>query len=158
MATNLPQDSPYLRTSRHFPINDPKQLAVEINKFNLDVANTVNTRTIGIYPLNKPITGGESWFINSNQQLQNLRQVFKFTAAGNIAHNINNNTVTSVSPNSYGTYTDGTNWYGVIYASSTAIADQVSFFYTPTNIVVLRDAGAPPIVSGYIVLEWLSEP
>lgn len=72
-------------------------------------------------------------------------------------HNINWASIAFISPRSYGTFTDGTNWYGAIYASSTAIVGQVSFYVTPTNIVVLTGAGAPAITSGFINLEWVSQ-
>ena len=36
------------------------------------------------------------------------------------------------------------------------LAGQVIFYVTPTNIVVVADANAPTIVSGYIDLEYLS--
>lgn len=147
--------SPYLRTSRNFP-TEINQLTVEVNKSYVDVANAVNARTIGIFPTNKPSINGESWYISSSRQ-QALRQVYSFKATGNIAHNLNWPSVSYVSPKSYGSFTDGTNWYGCVYASNTAIAGQVSFYVTSTNIVVIAGAGAPAITSGLIVLEWISK-
>ena len=132
-----------------------------MNKSYLDVANAVNNRTIGIYPKNTSAIGGESWFITSQKQ-QNLRQVYTFTAAGNIPHGLNFEFIERFTK-CQGAYTDGTNWYGVIFGSSVAIPGQVSFYITPFtvpgtgNIVVLLGAGAPAITSGTIVLEWLSQ-
>lgn len=147
-------NSSYLRTTRDFPDN-PQALRMELIKMYNDVANGVNSRSIGLYPDTRGAVTGNAWFIQG-QKHQTVRQVYTFTAAGNIAHGLNWNSVIAISPESYGTFTDGTNWYGAIYAGSTAIVDQVSFYVTPTNIVVLAGAGAPSITSGYVVLEWIS--
>lgn len=156
-TTNL-QVTPYLRAQRQFPNDDLKELSNQVDHAYIDIATKVNSREIGIYAVNYPIVTGQSWFIQGqpNKQ-QTLRQMYLFTAAGNIPHGINFSTVYLISPRSYGSFTDGTNWYGAIYASSTLIAGQVSFYVDPTNIVVLQDAAAPVITSGVIVLEWLSQ-
>ena len=150
-------NNPYLRQQRDFPHDDPQALGVELDRSYVDIAQQVNTRTIGIFALNFSIVNGESWYLaGSSQKQQALRQVYLFTGTGNIAHGI-----TAPFPmftsKCYGSFTDGTNSYGAIYASNTAIAGQVSFYITPTNIVVLAGAGAPSITSGLIVLEWLSQ-
>lgn len=153
MTANIPNAAPFLKTSRLFP-SDLAQLTVEVNKAYLDTANAINSRTIGIFPVNVSSITGESWFLNNRRQ-QSLRQVYQFTAAGNIPHNLNLQNISQFS-RCFGSFTDGTNFYGAIYASNVAIAGQVSFFITPTNIVVLSGAGAPAIVSGLVVIEWLS--
>lgn len=154
MSTNVISDSPFLRTSRSFP-EEAQPLAVEINRSYVDIAQKVNDRVIGFFSTNRPAQTGESWFITSQRQ-RSLRQLYLFTAAGNIPHGINWQSVALISPRSYGTFTDGTNWYGAIYASNTAIAGQVSFYVTNTNIVVLSGGGAPVITQGYINLEWVA--
>ena len=153
---NVINQVPYLRTSRNYP-EDLPQLTIEVNKSYVDIANAVNARTIGIYPTLRPAIGGESWFIENNQRQQNFRQVYTFSAFGNIAHMINFNSMSRFTKCS-GAFTDGTNWYGAIFGSNVAIAGQVSFYITPVNIVVLAGGGAPAISSGTIVLEWISKP
>jgi len=155
MTSNISNSAPFLRTSRNFP-QEAQPLAVEVNRSYVDIAQKINDRVIGTFPTNKASVTGESWYLTSSKQ-QSLRQIYPFTAAGNIAHGLNFSSVSQVSPRSYGTFTDGTNWYGAIYASNTAIAGQVSFYITSTNIVVLSGAGAPAITNGTIVLEWLSQ-
>lgn len=155
MSTEVINNSPYLRTTRNFP-TDPQALSVENSRSYLDTAEKVNDRIIGIFPTNRPAITGEGWFLTSRKQ-QSLRQIYTFTATGNIPHNLNWQSVSQISLRSYGTFTDGTNWYGAIYASNTAIAGQVSFYVTSTNIVVVAGAGAPTITSGTIDLEWLSQ-
>lgn len=154
MSSNIVNQVPYLRTSRNFP-QEAQPLAVEVNRSYIDVAEKVNDRVIGVYPTNRPAVNGESWFVTSRKQ-QALRQIYSFTATGSIAHGINWNSVSFISPNSYGSFTDGTNWYGAVYASNTAIAGQVSFYVTNTSIVIVAGAGAPAITKGYINLEWVS--
>jgi len=146
--------TPYMRTSWEFP-PEVGQLSVELSRSHLSIANNMNMRTIGIFPTNKPAIGGESWYFSRDRR-QNLRQIYPFTAAGNITHGLDWNSVYQMTKCS-GSFTDGTNWYGAIYASNVAIAGQVSFYVTNTNIVVLSGAGAPVIQSGTIVLEWISQ-
>lgn len=144
----------FLRTSRSFPA-EPQALSVELSKMYIDIANEVNNRISALYGTTPSITS-ESWFLNGANGRQNtLRQVFTFSAAGSIPHGINPNSISQFTKCS-GEYTDGTNYYGAFFASSVAIAGQVTFYVTPTNLVILADGGAPAIVSGTIVLEWLS--
>ncbi len=153
MSSNFVNQNPYLRTSRNYP-EDPQALTVEVNKSYVDIANAVNQRTIGIFANGRPSVTGESWFFTSQKQ-QSIRQVYTFTSTGNIAHNIPQGSIYKISKSSNGQFTDGTNYYGVIFASNVSIAGQVTFYVTSTNIVVIAGAGAPAITSGYIDLEWL---
>ena len=154
---NFINASPYLRTSRSFP-EDLHHISIEMNKAYIDIANAVNARTIGLFSVSKSSITGESWFYNNNQKHQSIRQLYTFTTVANnmtIAHGLNFSTINSFARN-YGEYTDGTNWYGLISGSSVAIAGQISFFVTPTNIVFKVGAGAPTSTNGLVVLEWLS--
>jgi hypothetical protein len=156
MTTNNFQVSPFLTSQRKFPYENISDLALQSDLAYIDVAQKVNLRTIGIFPTNYPVLTGETWFINGqNLRQQTLRQVYTFTATGNIPHGINFASVSAFTA-PFGSFTDGTNYYGAIYASNVAIVGQVSFYVTPTNIVVIAGAGAPAIVSGIIVLQWLS--
>lgn len=156
MSTNVINQVAYLRTSRNFP-REIDQLTVEVNKSYVDTANAINNRTISLFPTNVPAINGESWFLRNNLRQQALRQVYTFTSTANIPHGI-----TVVDPGQFlrgfGTYTDGTNAYGLIFGSNIAIAGQVSFYITSTNIVFVSGGGAPAVTSGIIVLEWLSQP
>lgn len=157
MATNVLNQVPFLRTSRNFP-EEAQSLSVEVNKSYVDISNAVNNRTIGIFPTNNPVITGESWFVSQNKKQQTLRQVYPFTAAGNIPHNV---PVANISGFSkiYGTFTDGTNWYPLPYVDVVAANNQINVIVTPTNITITAGGGSPPsIVSGYVVLEWLSNP
>lgn len=124
----------------------------QITKINADISRAVNIRDIAIYDTVQSISG-QQWFNPANVQIKRdgFRQVYQFTGAGNIPHGI----VTPTLVTGFGQYTDGTNFYGVIHASSVPIAGQVTFYVTPTNIVVQSGAGAPAITSGVIVLNYL---
>jgi len=156
MATNIINQMPYLRTSREFP-EDLKQLTVEVNKSYVDTANAVNNRTISLFSTTRPAINGESWFLSSNQKQQGFRQVYTFTSTAPIPHRIN-----VVTPSQFircfGSYTDGTNTYGLIFGSTVAIAGQISFYITSANIVFVSGGGAPVPTAGTIVLEWISQP
>lgn len=147
---------PYLRTSREFP-EEIKQLAFEVNKAYVDTSNAVNNRTIGIFPTVRPAINGESWFLTNNQKQQAFRQAYTFTTTANIAHMVTN-VVPGQFMRGFGEYTDGTNTYGLIYGSNVAIAGQISFYITATNIMFLVGAGAPAVTNGTVVIEWLARP
>ncbi len=146
----------FLRTTRNFPFDDVKPLAVECDRTYIDIANAVNSRIIGIFPLNTPILTGESWFIDRNKRQQSFRRVYTFTSSGNIAHGINTTNIYGFT-RIYGTFTDNTNFYPLPYVDVVNASNQISVIVTPTNIVITRGAGAPAIVSGIVVLEWLSQ-
>lgn len=149
-------NAPYLRTSRSF-IEDVHQISVELNKAYLDIANAVNSRTLGLFPSNKPIANGESWFFDRNQKQQGFRQIYSFISTANIPHGIIVDEISAFTKCTGSFVDNGGNWNGLIFASPTAIAGQISFNITTTNIVFHSGAGAPTLVSGIIVLEWLSD-
>jgi hypothetical protein len=146
----------YLRTSRNFPM-EAQALSVEVNRSYVDIANAVNTKIIGIFPVNRSAVTGESWYLNGPvQRQQTLRQVYTFTAAGNIPHGLNLAQLANFT-RIYGTIFDGSVYYPLPYVDATAANNQISVKVTGTNIVITAGAGSPPsITSGLVVLEWLS--
>ena len=153
--SNIINQAPFLRTSREFPAN-LDQLALESNKAYVDVAQCMNERIISLFPTTRPALNGENWFLSGNARQQGLRQVYQFTAAGNIAHGINLSNIFGFTK-IYGTFTDGTNWYPLPYVDVTNVTNQVSVKVTGTNIVITAGGGSPPTISsGLVVLEWLS--
>jgi len=153
---NIVNTVAYLRTSREFP-EELHQLTVEVNKAYIDIANVVNNRIISLFPLNRPAITGENWFLNDKQQT--LRQVYAFTSITAITHNINGSAGFRLGSSTrvFGTYTDGTNDYGLIFGTNGGpIPNQISFYITKTQIIFIKDAGAPALSSGRIVIEWLS--
>ncbi len=152
---NVVNQVAYLRTSREFPEN-ASDLTVEINRAYVDIANAVNNRTISIYPTNRPAITGESWFLIKNQRQQTFRKVFTFVSTASINHQIQVPDINQFT-RCFGSYTDGTSSFGLIYATSVAIAGQISFYLTSTQIIFEVDAGAPALTQGRIVLEWLSQ-
>lgn len=150
------QLSPYLRDQRSFPLKDVKDLSNQVDQAYIDIASKVNARTIGLFANRYQVITGESWYLDgSSQKQQTLRQVYTFTSTTAIDHGI---PVAQISgfTKMYGTYTDGTNWYGLIAGSNVAIAGQISFYITPTQIVFVVGGGSPTLTKGTIVLEWLS--
>ena len=157
MTINI-QNSPYLRNQRTFP-PDTQGMVIEMDKAYVDIANNVNARIIGNFPVSVSSVTGESWYLNgSRNRQQTLRQVFQVTSTSPITHNI---PVTQIAAftKCYGSFSDAptsTDYYGLIYASNVAIAGQTGFYITPTQIVFTVGAGSPVLTSGLIVLEWLS--
>lgn len=154
MTINSFNTTPFLRQTRQFPADLP-QLIVEINRAYIDIAEAVNNRTISTFSLNKSAVTGNSYFFKTNKQ-QSQRQMYTFTAAGNIAHGLDFNRIDRFI-DGYGTYTNGTNYFGVTFGTSVAVAGIVTFYVTSTNIVVLSGAGAPAITSGTIIIEWIAK-
>ena len=148
--------APYLRTSRQFPEDAPR-LSIELDKSYLEIANAVNTRTIGLFALKRNSITGESWYVSSmDQKQQTLRQVYTFSSAGNINHGINFKLIQGFT-RIYGTFTNGSIWYPLPYVDVIAANNQVNVIVNNTNIVITRGGGAPPVItSGFVVLEWLS--
>lgn len=145
----------YIKSSREFPA-DLEQIANILTRSYVEIAGSINDRTIGLFPSNRPAITGNSYYVFQNKRQQSLRQVYVFTDTTNIPHNIDTTTISYIG-SMYGQYTDGTNWYGLIAGSTVAIAGQISFFLSSTNIVFLVDAGAPTLNKGIIVIEWISQ-
>lgn len=155
MSTTIANQTPYLQTSKEFP-EDLRQLSVEVNRAYLDIASAVNDREISVYPKFHMVITGKAWHILQNKKQQGLRQVYTFTTIANIPHGLRFSNIDYFS-HCYGEYTDGTNWYGIINGTSVAIAGQLSFYVTPTDIVFVDGAaGRPALTKGIIVLEWIS--
>lgn len=161
---NIVNQIAFLRTSREFP-EELHQLTVEINKAYIDTANVVNNRIISIFPVNKPARNGENWYF-ANQRQEGFRQVYNFTILP-ITINVGF-LLSSISKPTrcWGEYTDAIgNSYGLIWASSVPIAGQISLYLqiNPTPgmgtdlITFLSGAGAPTPVSGFVVIEWISQ-
>ena len=152
------QQSPYLRDQRQFPNDDLRDLANQVDHAYIDIAGKVNSRTIGLFAVNFPIVTGESWYLAGQpKRQQTLRQVYPFTAAGNIVHGINLSTVTTFT-RIYGVFYDGTIYYPLPYVDVIAANNQVNVVVNGTNIVITAGGGSPPTISaGYVVLEWLSQ-
>jgi len=152
--------APFLITSREFPEEDAKKLSLVLNRSYVDISNAVNARTISIFPEDRPILTGEKWYLGGNIQYQSFRQVYSFTSTADIPIGFKFNRLSSFSRMS-GTYTDGTSWFGLVPATSVAVAGVISFYVgvgtaTSDSIKFLTGAGAPALTSGTIVLEWLS--
>jgi hypothetical protein len=155
MTTNL-QNTPYLPRQRNFPNQDSNVLSQEVDKTYIEMATRINEKTIGIYAVNFPIVTGNQWFLTgSTTKQQTLRQVYNFTTTTDIAHGIPLAQVQIA--NAYGQFTDGKNWYGLIFASNVSIIGQRTFYIDPVNINFLAGAGAPALTSGFIVIEWISQ-
>lgn len=157
MSTPI-QKAPFLRVQRDFPRDSLEKLTVQLDKMYVDVANSVNERTIGIYALNNQVTTGESWYNGtvdgSSYKIQTLREFYNFTTTTNINHGIKNVTAEQFT-RCWGSYSDGTNGYGLIWTSSVAIAGQISFYVNATQIVFVTGSVAPVPTSGRVILEWL---
>lgn len=155
MSSNVVNQVAYLRTTWRFPL-EPTELRDELDRGYLAISNCVNARVIGIFNVNKPALTGEAWYLIQNKKQEGLRQAYTFTTTAAINHTINVSNISRFT-RAYGEFTDGTNWYGLISGSNVAIAGQISFYITPTQIVFLVGAGAPALTLGTVVLEWISE-
>lgn len=161
MTTNFINNSPYLRTTRDFP-KDEDQLQRELSRSYIDVATAVNNRSIGIYPTNRPAITGNSWYLTSDKQ-QTIRQVYRLSGAANIPLGFKLSTISDIVF-AFGSYSNGTSKYGLIYGTNVVLAGQVVFWIEVDGASTTSDlirfnvgAGAPTIDSGNVVIEWLSK-
>lgn len=154
---NIVNQVSYLRTSREFP-EDLHQLSVEVNKTYVDIANCVNSRTIGLFPMNRAAVTGESWYLSGNRRQQTLRQVYPFgiIAAGGILNIPYKLQGFSQFSRIYGTCITSTDFRPIPYASL-VVNSNIDIRVTTTNIVIAVGAASPALVSGIIILEWLSD-
>lgn len=148
-------EAPFLRSSWDFPDDNSQVLAVQVSRSFLAIANNMNARTIALFPQNGPIATGESWFI-SGAQYSGQRQFYTFTTTANIPHGINLAAIESFTK-CFGSYTDGTNWYGLVYGSNVSVNGQLSFYITGNNIVFVTGSGSPSPSFGVVCLEWISQ-
>lgn len=156
MNPNL-QQAPYLRVQRQFPSEDLRELANQMDHAYIDIASKMNSRTIGTHAANYEVITGNSWFLQGQpQRQQTLRKVFPISSAAAVDHGIIWSSVNLIAPTCYGSYTDGTNWYGMVYATNQPIVNNTSFYVTPTQIIISVNGTAPAITTGYIILEWVS--
>lgn len=159
-TNNNPQivnPSPYIRSSRVFP-EDANELSVELSRTYVDIAQKINDRVIGIYTTNRPSVTGSSYYLSGQIRQQELRQVYTFSSTSAINHGISVSAPSQFTLCS-GTYTDGTNSYGLIFGNSGGtVPNNISFYVTATQIVFQVDVGAAALASGRIILSWLSQP
>jgi hypothetical protein len=162
MSTN-PQQSPYLRNQRSFPTDNIQALTVEIDRSYVDIAQKVNSRTIGLFGLNTSMVTGEQWFLNGQPTpQQTLRKLLTFTSSGSIPLGVNLSQISGIVK-IYGTFTDGTNWYTLPWVDVLNATNQVNVYVAPatpptySNVIITSGGGSPPaIVSGFVVVEWLA--
>jgi hypothetical protein len=160
MAANVVNQVAYLRSSREYP-EELHQLCVEVNRTYVDIANAVNARTIGIFPKNRPAITGNSYFF-TNQRQQSLRQIYTFITTADITLGFKISSIAQFIE-THGLYISGTNTFGLIPATSVAIAGQITYYFVvdgtnPKSDLIRFVVGAlaPPINSGTIVVEWVS--
>lgn len=167
MSSNIFNQVAFLRTTREFP-EDLHQLTVEVNKTYVDIANAVNNRIISLFPTGRSVLNGENWFLNSSMKQQGLRQVYivpsGIVTGSTIDLGFKISSISQFSPKCYGTFTDGTQWYGIIFGSSTAITGQISFYLfvngastKSDQIKFVVDGAAPTITYGTVLIEWMSK-
>lgn len=158
MTANLPNivnQTRFLRTTRSFPL-DAQPLSVEVNRAYSDIAGAVNSRTIGIFPSNRPVQNGEEWFFAQNARQQGLRQIYTLpplVAPHNIA-SFANVAFTRI----YGTAFDGNIWYPLPYVDVANLSSQIQLKVDSINYNVVRGGTAPVILKGFLILEWISQP
>jgi len=153
--------TPYLRNSRSFP-DELLQLSTETDKAYVEIARSVNDRTIGLYPINKPSITGNKYYFESSPQ-QSLRQMYPVSdSLVDIPIGFKVSNIYTIA-NMYGTYTDDINVYAFIPGAPTAIAGQIIFYIfvdtgsTRTDVIRFVPGASPPAIqSGLIVLEWIS--
>lgn len=154
MATNVPNKVPFLREQRLFP-QEAQALSVEIDRAYTDIASSVNNRSLGIYTSNQPTQNGDTWYLNG-MSYSGFRKIYQISSATPIDHGINFENIFFFT-DIRGIGFDGTNYYPIPYVSPVAVNNGMGLFVSPTQIQIVSVVGSPALVSGLIVLEWLSQ-
>lgn len=155
--TSFLQKSPFVRIQRNFPNDDIKTLSVEMDRAHIEYAQRINDRTIGIFAENIGVQTGDKWYLaGSNQPQQTIRYTYSFTTFANIDLGFQMSSIDRIIQ-MYGCFTDGTYWMGLIPATDSTIANQVTFYINiANNQIVFNNPGAKTITKGNIVIEWLA--
>lgn len=150
------QTSPFLPRQRNFPNDNAQVLCIEIDKTYIELASRINERTIGIYATGNQVITGETWYLSGqpNKQ-QTLRQVYNITSYAAFAHGIAFSSVSTFTV-IRGIGFDGTNYFPIPFTNPTTSTGEVQIFVNPTQVVFVTGAGTPVLVSGIVILEWLS--
>lgn len=149
----------YVPTSRHFPVQDDRELQIVLTGSYTDLANGLNIREIGQYDLIELLTG-QQFFTPGNAQVkrQTYRKVFEFGAIAsgatlNIAHGL---TGIILYTKIYGTCaTDVVDYRPIPMASVAAVNQQIQIRVAGANIEIINGAASPNITNGIVVLEYL---
>lgn len=156
MNTPLLQ-APYLREQRQFPSENINELARQTDHAYIDIASKVNARTIGIYATNFPVITGEQWYLQGQpRKQQTLRQVYQINSFTNFAHGIDFSSVSTFTV-IRGIGFNGSIYYPLPYVLATNAAQNVGLLVNSTQIQFDKTGTPPVIVSGIIILEWLSQ-
>lgn len=156
--------TPYLITSRDFPVSNPEQLEPVLSKAWIDTSMAINTRTIGTFNTTSAVNGDKYYNTANPLQLrQAYRQTFPFgaIAAGatlTIAHGITGiveivhlygNCITDIATIVTAKYEP------IPFVSATDVTQQVELYMNDTNIIIINGAGNNNILSGTIIIEYL---
>jgi hypothetical protein len=159
------QITPYLRNQRQFPNDDLRELSNQCDHAYIDIAQKVNMRTIGLFASMFQIVTGERWYLQGQSQVQQtLRQVYPFgaVAAGtelDIPTGITNLVEFS---RIYGTcITDVPDYRPLPYSDQGSATNNINILVATVagtlQIRILPGATGANIVSGIVILEWLSQ-
>lgn len=149
---------PFLPTSTFFP-EDFEQFRIKFLELYRNIANTTNTREVGIYDFQEFLTG-EQWPTIGNPQVKRktFRTIYSIGAIPvgatvNTAHGL----VGVVAyTHIYGTaITAFPDNRPIPFASATVVTDQIQITVDAVNIIIVNGATAPAIVSAFVVLEYL---
>ena len=153
------RESPFLITSRKFPVSDPLDNENVLTKSYTEVATAVNARTIGLYET-VAMTTGNRYFSTGDptDRRQSLRKVFaldEIAAGGSstFAHEISNIVECT---HIYGTcITDVPDFRPIPYVDASGGGDDIGIRVTSSQIII-NNPGAITIQSGMIILEYLT--
>lgn len=152
--TNFNQ-TPFLPSQLDFPVDQPKQLGIVLDKAYLDTAARINERTIGIYSTVSPIIIGDAYYLSGGVQGKQIaqRKVFSVsTTAAALALGFSYKQVVRL----YGTWTDGTgSWYGFIAGTPAVIPSQIVISLTANQLIFTVSGVAPVLTSGLVVVEYV---
>lgn len=149
---------PFLPTSTWFP-EDFEQFRIKFLELYKNLANTTNTREVGIYDFQEFLTG-ERWptIGNPQKKRQTFRTIYSIGVVAPGATVLTAHGLTGVTAYThiYGTaITTVPDNRPIPFASATLVTDQIQVQVDAVNITIVNGATAPGITSAFVVLEYL---
>ena len=168
MSSSNSIGAPYLPTSKSF-LGSLEDTQTELGKTYIEIARTINSRTIGIFNTFQIVTG-DQYFSNgvpgatsSNSTRQSYRQAYMLGsvatgATTTIPHGINGLTqIVHLYGNCIATPSATPNaiYRPLPFVDCTNVTYCTALYMDNSNIYVQNGAGADAIVSGTIIVEYL---
>ena len=151
-SSSSPLSTPFLPTYTTFS-RDNEQFLIQLTNLYLQMALAINAKIIGNYETFETPTGSYFFPVATTVRRQVFRKCFTFDDSSLIFdHGIAN--LASCTLIQGTAVTTVPSFIPIPYTNTTA-ANQIQVDVTSTQVIITRGGGAPTLVSGLLILEYL---